>query len=96
MKASSGPCGAQHMLTARERRPEYRLHATVGNNACLLLSLSPLLLSLTTQMPLAATSPYDTFTGQPIASQSFALQVLGPPAVGWTVQVSFSIFGAPI
>lgn len=87
MKASSGPCGAQHMLTARERRPEYRLHATVGNNACLLLSLSPLLLSLTTQMPLAATSPYDTFTGQPIASQSFALQVLGPPAVGWTVQM---------
>lgn len=38
-------------------------------------------------MSLADTSPFDTLTGQPLASQQFVNSILGPGIVGWIVQV---------
>lgn len=43
-------------------------------------------------MSLGATSPFDTLTGSPLASQSFVNSVLGPPIVGWALQVRDPLF----
>lgn len=38
-------------------------------------------------MSIIDTSPYDTITGSRMASQVFANSILGPPVVGWVVQI---------